>query len=35
VAKEILCLPIYADLTEDDQAKVIAAIRDTTGQNGN
>ena len=35
VAKEILCLPIYADLTEDDQAKVIAVIRDTTGQNGN
>ena len=35
VAKEILCLPIYADLTEEDQAKVIAAIRDTTGRNGN
>ena len=27
VAKEILCLPIYADLTEEDQARVISFIK--------
>ena len=27
VAKQILCLPIYADLTEEDQAKVISFIK--------